>query len=106
MVSSSSPVEGPGHDDVWRSDRTVADWVSGSEERERRRRGQRRLMADLLPFEQDASFVLLDLGAGTGAATAAILERYPAATAVLAEHSPQMAEAGTRELEPHRGRFR
>lgn len=91
---------------MWRSEHDVAEWVAGSEEWEQRRRGQRRLMAGLLPFDEDDSFVFVDLGAGTGAAARAVLERYPGATALLADFSPQMAEAGGRALEPFRGRYR
>lgn len=91
---------------VWRSDEGVADWIAGSREREERRRGQRRLMADLLPFDEGEPFVFVDLGAGTGAAARAILERHPAATALLADWSPQMAEAGARALAPFGGRYR
>lgn len=97
------------HDDgnaaVWKSDRDVAAWLSAEQERERRRTPQRRLMADLLPFADDEPFVVLDLGAGTGAATRPVLDRYPAATAILAEYSPQMTVAGTQALEAHRGSF-
>lgn len=91
---------------VWKSDDGVATWLSGSADRERQRGQQRRLMADLLPFAADEDFVVVDLGAGTGAAAAAVLERYPRATALLAEYSPQMVAAGTEALAAHRGRFR
>ena len=73
------------NDDVWKSDRMVANWVAGTEERERRRGEQRRLMADLLPFEDDEPFTFVDLGAGTGAATRVVLDRFPRAEAILAE---------------------
>lgn len=91
---------------IWKSDREVASWLAGSDGRERRSGEQRRLMADLLPFDEREPFVFLDLGAGTGAAARAVLDRYPAASALLAEYSPQLTEAGTRELEPYRGRYR
>ena len=90
---------------VWKSDQGVTYWVSTAEERERRRSEQRRLMAELLPFADDEPFRFLDLGAGTGTAARAVLDRYPRATAVLAEYSPQMTEAGTRDLAAYRGRF-
>jgi len=90
----------------WKSDTEVAGWIAGSGEREQRRRAQRRLMADLLPFSEGEPFVFVDLGAGTGAAARAVLERHPAATALLADYSPPMAEAGAHALEPFRGRYR
>lgn len=91
---------------IWKSERGIAYWVSSAEERERRRGEQRRLLAELLPFAGDERFTFLDLGAGTGAGTRAVLDRYPGATAVLAEYSPQMTEAGTADLGAYTGRFR
>ncbi|MDA8313390.1 MAG: class I SAM-dependent methyltransferase [Actinomycetota bacterium] len=93
------------NDDVWKSDRMVANWVAGTEERERRRGEQRRLMADLLPFEDDEPFTFVDLGAGTGAATRVVLDRFPRAEAILAEYSPQMTAEGRRALADYQGRF-
>ncbi|MDA8314458.1 MAG: class I SAM-dependent methyltransferase [Actinomycetota bacterium] len=94
------------NDDVWKSDEMVAQWVAGAAERERRRAGQRRLMAELLPFDDDEAFTFVDLGAGTGAATKVVLDRFPRASAVLAEYSPQMTAEGERALSGYEGRFR
>lgn len=91
--------------DVWKSDHMVQEWVAGSTERERRRAEPRRLMADLLPFGDDEAFTFLDLGAGTGAASQVVLERFPASRAILAEYSPQMTRAGRRALSAYEGRF-
>lgn len=91
---------------IWKSDRGVSDWISTAGDRERRRTEQRRLMAELLPFADDDPFTVLDLGAGTGAAARTVLDRYPGATAILAEYSPQMIEQGTRALSAYRGRYR
>lgn len=93
------------NDAVWKSDHMVAQWVAGTGERERRRFEQRRLMADLLPFAQDQAFTFVDLGAGTGAASQVVLDRFPHARAVLAEYSPQMAAEGRRALSEYDGRF-
>jgi tRNA (cmo5U34)-methyltransferase len=91
--------------EIWRSDDAVATWLVAAEERERGRRPQRRLMAELLPFGDDDPFVFVDLGAGAGAAARAVLDRYPRASAVLADFSPQLAAAAERALAPYRGRF-
>jgi len=93
------------NDAVWKSERLVAQWVSTAGARERRRAAQRRLMADLLPFDDREPFVFVDLGAGTGAASAAILDRYPRARAFLAEYSPQMMEEGRQALAAYDGRY-
>ncbi len=62
-------------------------------------------MADLLPFAVDEAFTFVDLGAGTGAATRAVLDRFPSARAVLVEYSPQMTAEGRRALSGYAGRF-
>jgi SAM-dependent methyltransferase len=83
---------------IWKSDQGISYWVATAEERERKRAEQRRLLAALLPFADDEAFTFVDLGAGTGAAARAVLDRYPRARAFLAEYSPQMIEEGTRAL--------
>jgi tRNA (cmo5U34)-methyltransferase len=93
------------NDAVWKSHEMVAHWVAATDERERRRVEQRRLVADLLPFADDEEFTFVDLGAGTGAASRAVLDRYPLAHAVLAEYSPQMMDEGRRALADFQGRF-
>jgi len=90
---------------IWKSDHGIEYWKATAEERERKRAEQRRLMAGLLPFADDEAFTFVDLGAGTGAAAGAVLERCPRARAILAEYSPQMIAEGTRALEKHRGRL-
>ena len=93
------------HDDAayWRSDDGIATWLSAFGDREARRVQQRRLMAELLGFADDDPFVVVDLGAGTGAAARAVLDRYPRSSAVLVDFSPQMADAGRQALEPYEG---
>jgi tRNA (cmo5U34)-methyltransferase len=90
---------------VWKSGSAVAEWVATADERERRRAWPRRLMAELLPFTGDERFSFVDLGAGTGAAARAVLDRYPGSTAVLADYSPQMMEEGRRSLAAYEGRY-
>lgn len=91
---------------VWKSDQGVSYWVSGADERERRHASQRRLMAELLPFSDDEPFVFIDLGAGTGDAARAVLDRYPAARAILADFSAQMTENARNALAGYADRCR
>jgi tRNA (cmo5U34)-methyltransferase len=91
---------------VWKSDIGVSFWKSTQADRERRRAGQRALLAELLPFSVDEPFAVVDLGAGTGAAARIILDHYPAAEAVLADFSAQMMAQGKVELKPYEGRYR
>jgi tRNA (cmo5U34)-methyltransferase len=90
---------------VWKTDIGVNFWKSTEGDRERRRAGHRILMAELLPFSADEPFTFVDLGAGTGAATRTILDRFPAARAILADFSPQMMAQGVVELGPYEGRY-
>jgi SAM-dependent methyltransferase len=83
---------------IWKSDAAISHWVSTAEDRERRRGDERRLMAELLPFDRDQQFTFVDLGAGTGAAARVVLDYFPGARAVLADYSFQMMEQGRREL--------
>jgi tRNA (cmo5U34)-methyltransferase len=92
--------------DIWKTDQGIALWKAAAADQGRRRAEQRRLMADLLPFAEDEPFLFVDLGAGTGAAARTILDRYPAAKAILAEFSPQMMDEGSRALAPYEGRYR
>jgi len=62
-------------------------------------------MALLLPFDEQDAFTFLDLGAGTGNASQAILERYPAATAILTDFSAEMMGAGELEMRRFDGRY-
>jgi tRNA (cmo5U34)-methyltransferase len=91
---------------IWKSDEIVANWAAQAAERERNHGAQWRLMADLLPFDDHESVTFLDLGAGTGAASHAILERHPGSTAILADFSPEMMGAGETELRAFAGRYR
>jgi tRNA (cmo5U34)-methyltransferase len=91
---------------IWRSEEVVHTFVAEMQGQEVKRAAQRRLMAALLPFGPQDSFTFLDLGAGTGAASRAILELYPASTAILADFSAEMMGAGDRELAPFADRYR
>lgn len=93
------------NEEVWKSDDMVASWVAGTAERERHRAEPRRIVADLLPFADDEPFTFVDLGAGTGAASQVVLERFSCSHAVLAEYSPQMTAEGRRALSAYDGRF-
>jgi len=91
---------------IWRSDEIVQTWAAEAADRERNHGAQWRLMALLLPFGKRDEFTFLDLGAGTGAASKAILERHPCSTGILADFSPEMMGAGELELRPFAGRYR
>src|SRR5438552_1098184 len=91
---------------IWKSEEVARDFAAQSEQRERQRREQLTLVARLLPFGPHDRFTFMDLGAGTGAASRAILAEYPQAHAILAEFSPQMATEGDRLMAAFAGRYR
>src|SRR5260221_513490 len=91
---------------IWQSEEVVRSWAAEAEKREPSRAAQRRFMAVLLPFGEQEAFTFLDLGAGTGAASRAILDLHPRSTAILADFSPEMMAAGEREMQPYAGRYR
>ena len=90
---------------IWKSEEGIQYWKARTNDREARRAAQWRLMGELLPFDQEADFTFLDLGAGTGAASRTILALYPRSTAILADFSPQMMDEGQRAMQVFAGRF-
>ena len=92
--------------DIWHSKDMVSNWVKEADVQERHRAGQRALMAELLPFGDGEEFTFLDLGAGTGAASRAILARHSHATAILADFSATMMAAGEPQMQTFAGRYR
>ena len=91
---------------IWQSADITASWAAEAGRRERMDAAQQRFMAVLLPFGEQETFTFLDLGAGTGAAARAVLDRFPRSTAILADFSAQMIGAGEREMQPYAGRYR
>jgi tRNA (cmo5U34)-methyltransferase len=91
---------------IWQSEEIAATWAAEEADRERSRAAQRRLMAVLLPFGEQEAFTFLDLGAGTGAASRAVLDLHPRSSAILADFSAGMMAAGEREMQPFAGRYR
>lgn len=91
---------------IWTDERQVADWVATAGQRELTRSVHRQVMVDLLPFDEGEEFTFVDLGAGTGAASRAVLDRFGSSKAVLADFSPQMMAEGDSALADYQGRFR
>ncbi len=91
---------------IWQSAEGVQAWAAEAERQERERKAHRRFMAGLLPYQEQQPFTFLDLGAGTGAASRAILDLHPHSTAILADFSAEMMRAGEREMQRFAGRYR
>jgi tRNA (cmo5U34)-methyltransferase len=62
-------------------------------------------MIDLLTAGPDDAIQFLDLGAGAGAVSASVLAHFPKATALLADMSAPMMQAGGEKLAQFTGRW-
>ncbi|HEY2507229.1 MAG TPA: class I SAM-dependent methyltransferase [Streptosporangiaceae bacterium] len=91
---------------IWQSGDILQHWTAEAANRHRRHGPQWRLMAELLPFAPRQEFTFLDLGAGTGAASQAVLARHERSSGILADFSAQMMGAGQEELKAFAGRYR
>lgn len=91
---------------IWQSAETAAAWTAEAGRHERAHAGPLRFLASLLPFGEQDAFTVLDLGAGTGAASRAVLGRYPRAVGILADFSAAMRGLGEQEMAPFAGRYR
>jgi len=91
---------------IWKSAEVAKTFAATAEQRERERREQHLLVARLLPFKRSDAFTFLDLGAGTGAASRAVLAEFPRATAILADFSTEMMAEGRSSLAAFEGRYR
>jgi SAM-dependent methyltransferase len=105
-TAASPPPAGPGAHHDWHSREYVGEWIRGYESRLESRRPQFDLLAALIPRAPDAPLRLLDLGGGWGPVTRHLLERFPAASAVLLDYSEVMLEEASRRLAHLAGRVR
>ena len=62
-------------------------------------------MADTIPYDKQLPIRILDLGAGYGALTKFLLDRFPNATAVCQDGSKEMAKLGRERMKHLAGRF-
>ena len=62
------------------------------------------VLLDLLPARQDEPFVFVDIGAGQGWLSEAVLQRFPMARAIVLDGSPTMLERAGALLAPFAGR--
>ncbi len=92
----------------WRSAERVARFLERQSDPQRQAEhvaGFERLL-DLFPFHPDAAIRFVDLGAGAGALSLAILRRYPYAYGLLVEFSTPMMHAGAQSLADFTSRYR
>lgn len=85
-----------GHHD-WHSQQYVEEWVASATARDPERRAILRRVVSLIPREADEAIRVLDVGAGYGALSAQVLERFPRAELVCQDFSePMFAQAQER----------
>jgi len=81
----------------WHSPQYVEDWIASAARRDDERRIILRRVVSLIPREADAAIRVLDVGAGYGALSAQVLERFPRAQLVCQDFSePMFAQARKR----------
>src|SRR5262245_56033915 len=104
MASSSHSSDEHNHDQPhehrhrdthdWDSPNYVADWAKGQDPKEVLREEAFSLLANIIPYDKAEPIKILDLGAGYGALTKFLLERFPNATAICQDGSQEMAKLG------------
>ncbi len=88
----------------WQDPDYVREWVARSRSEDAARLPRFRLMADLVPCPRDAPIAILDVGAGYGPLTSAMLEAFPKSRVVALDHSEPMLAWARELLAPHAGR--
>ncbi len=89
----------------WESAEYVAGWAKGQDPKEENRAAAFQVLADTIPYDKNLPIKILDLGAGYGALTKFLLERFPRATAVCQDGSQEMARLGRERMKNFAGRF-
>lgn len=97
-------VDPSGHHD-WSSADYVSEWAERQAGREPNRREAFGVLAETISRDRQAALRFLDIGAGYGALTRFLLDRFPNATAVCQDGSEEMAKLGRERLKDFAGRF-
>ncbi len=85
------------HEHDWQSQEYVDYWIGRDVTRDEERQQHLRRMAALLPYGPDSEIRVLDVGAGYGAVSQAVLETFPKAHVVLHDFSvPMLSHARQR----------
>ena len=71
----------------WDSPNYVSDWAKGQDQKEANRQEAFGAMANTIPYDRAQPIRILDLGAGYGALTQFLLQRFPNATAICQDGS-------------------
>jgi ubiquinone/menaquinone biosynthesis C-methylase UbiE len=93
------------HPHHWESAEYVAGWAKGQDPKEINRKAAFQVLADTIPYEKELPIRILDLGAGYGALTKFLLERFHNAKALCQDGSKEMAKLGGQRMKSLAGRF-
>ncbi len=93
------------HDHDWKSQEYVDYWIGQDVTRDEDRQEHLRRMAALLPYGPDAEIRVLDVGAGYGAASRAVLETFPKAHVLLHDFSAPMLQHARQRLGSYENRI-
>src|SRR4051794_905975 len=85
----------------WQSPDYAAEWVADAEARDPQRADQLVLLGGMIPRPRDAAIRVLDIGAGYGAITRAVLNVFPAAQVTLLDYSQAMLDQSRERLSDH-----
>jgi SAM-dependent methyltransferase len=89
----------------WNSADYISNWAQDQDQKEANRQKAFGLLADTIPYDKPQAITILDLGAGYGALTRFLLERFPQARAVCQDGSEEMAKLGRERMKDFNGRF-
>jgi trans-aconitate methyltransferase len=90
----------------WQTTEHVARWVQIQRDMEPQREIGFQALLEQFPDDRSAQLSILDLGSGDGKVASVILDRFPAASAVLVDFSAPMMEKGAERLARFHGRYR
>jgi SAM-dependent methyltransferase len=106
MSKTSHPSAHHDHDPHhWDSPDYVSNWAKGQDQKEANRQQAFDVLADTIPYGKTRAIRILDLGAGYGALTKFLLERFSNVTAVCQDGSEEMAKLGRERMKDFAGRF-
>ena len=93
------------HPHDWDSSQYVSRWAEGQDKKEDQREEPFQVLAKTIPYAKNLSIRILDVGAGYGALTQALLNYFPNATAICQDGSREMAKLGQERMAKLKGRF-
>jgi ubiquinone/menaquinone biosynthesis C-methylase UbiE len=100
---SQSHADGRGH--TWQSKQYVAEWIAKDAGRPAREQSLDSMLA-AAPFAGDAEIAVLDVGAGNGRVTEAVLRAFPRAKVTLQDFSQPMLDEARARFASRRGQLR